>query len=87
MCFSAAASSENDHGSMNFDSKTAPVPWTMPCNVAAKKRLTGCSTRRWFAVTTWPVLRNPPCSAFGGRSAARRSRRISLGIWSCSLAS
>src|SRR5580692_1485264 len=24
MCFSAAASSENDHGSMNLDSKTAP---------------------------------------------------------------
>ena len=24
MCFSAALSSENDHGSMNFDSKTAP---------------------------------------------------------------
>ena len=58
MCFSAAASSENDHGSMNFDSKTAPVPSTMPSNVAAKKRLTGCSTRRWTAVTTWPVLRN-----------------------------
>ena len=26
MCFSAAASSENDQGSMNLASKTAPLP-------------------------------------------------------------
>ena len=31
--FSAAASSENDHGSMNLDSKTASVPSTMPAGV------------------------------------------------------
>jgi hypothetical protein len=49
MYFSAAASSENDHGSMNLASKTAPVPSTMPSKVAAKKRITGCSTRLWLA--------------------------------------
>ncbi len=41
MYFCAAASSENDHGSMNLDSKTAPVPSTMPSKVAAKNRITG----------------------------------------------
>ena len=41
MCFSAAPSSENDHGSMNLASNTAPVPSTMPSNVAAIQRLTG----------------------------------------------
>src|SRR5207253_1756585 len=30
MCFCAAASSENDHGSMNFDSNTAPVLLDQP---------------------------------------------------------
>src|SRR5215468_10780258 len=34
MYFSAAASSENDHGSMNLDSKTASVPSTVPSRVA-----------------------------------------------------
>ena len=41
MYFCAAASSENDHGSMNLDSNTAPVPSTMPSNVAARNRITG----------------------------------------------
>ena len=41
MCFSAAPSSENDHGSMNLASNTAPVPSTMPSRVAAIQRLTG----------------------------------------------
>ncbi len=41
MCFSAAASSENDHGSMNLASNTAPVPSTIPSRVAAIQRLTG----------------------------------------------
>ena len=45
MCFSAAASSENDHGSMNLASNTAPVPSTMPSSVAAIQRSTGCRTR------------------------------------------
>ena len=35
ICFSAAPSSVNDHGSMNFASKTAPVASTMPSRVAA----------------------------------------------------
>ncbi len=35
MCFSAAASSENDHGSMNLASNTAPVSLTNPSSVAA----------------------------------------------------
>src|SRR6267154_2008423 len=33
MCFSAAPSSENDHGSMNLASKTAPVSLTSPSSV------------------------------------------------------
>jgi hypothetical protein len=36
MYFSVAPSSENAHGSMNFDSKTAPVGSTMPSKVAAR---------------------------------------------------
>jgi len=35
MCFSAAPSSENDQGSMNLASNTAPVASTMPSSVAA----------------------------------------------------
>ena len=35
MYFSAAPSSENDQGSMNLASKTAPVPSTIPSSVAA----------------------------------------------------
>src|SRR5215472_14366970 len=34
MYFSAAASSENDHGSMNLASNTASLPWTRPSSVA-----------------------------------------------------
>ena len=45
MCFSAAASSENDHGSMNLASNTAPVPSTMPSSVAAIQRSTGWRTQ------------------------------------------
>ena len=41
MCFSAAASSENDHGSMNLASNTASVSSTMPSRVAAIHRFTG----------------------------------------------
>ena len=35
MYFSAAASSENDQGSMNLASNTASVPSTIPSRVAA----------------------------------------------------
>lgn len=40
MCFSAAASSEKDHGSMNLASNTDPVPSTTPSSVAAIQRST-----------------------------------------------
>jgi hypothetical protein len=40
MYFSAAACSENDHGSMNFASNAAPVASTRPSNVAAIYRST-----------------------------------------------
>ena len=35
MCFVTAASSENDHGSMNLASNTAPVSLIRPSSVAA----------------------------------------------------
>ena len=42
MCFSAAASSENDQGSMNFASNTASGSSTIPSKVAPKKGGIGC---------------------------------------------
>src|SRR5580700_7932251 len=56
MYFSAAASSENDHGSMNLDSKTAPELSTRPSRVAAIHRTAGCRTRRWTSMMTCPEL-------------------------------
>ena len=56
MYFSAAASSENDQGSMNLASNTAPLPSTRPSSVAAIQRSAGCRTRRWISVMTCPVL-------------------------------
>ena len=47
MYFSAAASSENDQGSMNLASNTASVPSTMPSRVAAIQGMAECLTRRW----------------------------------------
>src|SRR5262249_31127342 len=58
MYFSAAASSENDHGSMNLDSKTAPVPSTVPSRVATIQGIAECLTLRWTSVTGRPVLRS-----------------------------
>ena len=58
MCFSAAASSENDQGSMNLASNTASTPSTMPSSVAAIQRFTGCWTQRWTSATARPVLRS-----------------------------
>ena len=52
MYFSADPSSENDHGSMNLASNTAPVPSTFPSRVAPIHRLIGCRTCRWTSVTT-----------------------------------
>jgi hypothetical protein len=45
MYFSAAAFSENDHGSMNLASKTAPLASTRPSRVAAIQRKPGCRIR------------------------------------------
>src|SRR5262245_38430580 len=56
--FSAAASSENDHGSMNLDSKTASVPSTMPSRVATIQGIAECLTRRWTSETRRLVLRS-----------------------------
>ena len=47
MCFSAAACSENDHGSMNLASNTAPVSSTSPSRVAAIQTIDGWTLRRW----------------------------------------
>src|SRR5215467_14006334 len=58
MYFAAAASSENDHGSMNLASNTASVPSTMPSNVAAIHAMAECLTLRWTLVMRRPVLRS-----------------------------
>src|SRR5438093_7491811 len=58
MYFSAAASSENDQGSMNLASNTASVPSTMPSRVAAIQGMAECLTRRWMSRTCRPVLRS-----------------------------
>src|SRR6516162_446632 len=50
ICFLAATSSENDQGSMNLASKTAPVPSTTPSSVAAIQRITGCRIQLWTAL-------------------------------------
>jgi len=42
--FPTAASSEKDHGSMKFASKTTPVASTLPSSVAAVHRSAGCQT-------------------------------------------
>src|SRR5229473_441019 len=58
MYFSADASSENDHGSINLASNTAPVPSTMPSRVAAIQGMAECLTWHWTCRTLWPVLRS-----------------------------
>ena len=58
MYFSAAASSENDQGSMNLASNTAPVASTMPSRVAAIHGMAECLTWRWTSVTCRPELRS-----------------------------
>src|ERR1700676_5483104 len=61
ICFSAAASSENDQGSMNLASNTAPVPATVPSRVAPIHGSTGCRRRCWTHSTVCPVLRSYQC--------------------------
>src|SRR6516164_4251891 len=56
--FSAAASSENDQGSMNLASNTASVPSTIPSRVAAIQGMAECLTRRCTSRTCRPVLRS-----------------------------
>src|SRR6516225_7066044 len=58
MYFSAAASSENDQGSMNLASNIASVSSMMPSRVAAIHGMAECLTRRWMSVTRRPVLRS-----------------------------
>src|SRR6266699_5788911 len=58
MYFSAAASSENDQGSMNLASNTASVPSTIPSRVAAIQGIAECLTQRCTSRTCRPVLRS-----------------------------
>ena len=58
MYFSAAASSENDQGSMNLASNTASVPSTIPSRVAAIQGIAECLTWRCTSRTRRPVLRS-----------------------------
>ena len=89
MYFSAAASSENDHGSMNLASNTASVPSTMPSSVAAIQGMAECFTRRCTSLTLRPELRSyqerlrssvtfPSCTMrLPDRSSASASPRFS----------
>src|SRR5262249_14143790 len=83
--FSAAASSENDHGSMNLDSKTDPVSSTVPSRVATIQGIAECLTRRWTSVTPRAgVALVPGGVELLGRGAelndnvARQTRRLGL---------
>src|SRR5262249_28338238 len=87
--FSAAASSENDHGNMNLASNTASVPSTMPSRVAAIHGMAECLTWRWTSVPRRAVLRSyqerlsssvaaPSCTIrFPDRSSGSVSPRFS----------
>ena len=61
MCFSAASSSENDQGSMNLASNTAPLASIIPSRVAPIQRLTGWRTCRCTCVTVLLLLRSYQC--------------------------
>src|SRR6516164_3950492 len=87
--FSAAPSSENDHGSMNLASNIDSVSSMMPSRVAAIHGMAECLTRRWTSVTRRPVLRSyqerlsssvaaPSCTMrFPDRSSGSASPRFS----------
>src|SRR5262245_26654633 len=62
MYFSAAASSENDHGNMNLASNTASVPSTIPSRVAAIQGMAECLTRPPSGVALVPG----PVEVLGG---------------------
>src|SRR6516225_10136379 len=91
--FSPAASSENDQGSMNFASKTASTPSTMPSRVATIQGMAECLTRRWTSATRRPMLRSyqerlsasvaaPSCTIrLPDRSSGSASPRFSRQSW------
>src|SRR5215831_15631800 len=93
MYFSAAASSENDHGSMNLVSNTASIPSTTPSRVAAIHGMAECLTLRWTSVTRHLVLRSyqqrlsssvaaPSCTTkLPDRSSGSASPRFSRQSW------
>src|ERR1700730_14773715 len=54
MCFSAAASSENDHGIMNLASKTAPVSLTSPSSVSPIHGRVRWTAWRWMSEIRLP---------------------------------
>jgi hypothetical protein len=58
MCFSAAASSVNDHGSMNLASKTAVSSLAMPSSVAPNHSSLGCRKKVWMWASRLPVSRS-----------------------------
>src|SRR5580692_8566535 len=78
MCFSIAASSENDHGSMNLASNTASRSLTNPSRVAARYRWTGCRTQRWTSVTARPALRSYQVRFRGSVATPSWTMRLSL---------
>src|SRR5262249_35741875 len=91
--FSAAPSSENDHGSMNLASNIASVSSMMPSRVAAIHGMAECLTRRWMSVTRRPALRSyqerlsssvaaPSCTTkLPDRSSGFASPRFSRQSW------
>ena len=93
MYFTAAASSENDHGSMNLASNPASVPSTMPSRVAAIQGMAECLMWRWTSETRRPVLRSyqerlsssvaaPSCTIrLPDKSFASASPRFSRQSW------
>src|SRR5215831_2562189 len=93
ICFSTAASSENDQGSMNLASNTASAPSTMPSRVAAIQGMAECLTLRWTSVTRRPVLRSyqdrlsssvaaPSCTTkLRDKSSGSASPRFSRQSW------
>src|ERR1700745_2276685 len=76
-CFSAAPSSENDQGSMNLATNTAPWAATMPSSVAPIHRFTGWRMRRWTSVTACPVLRSYQSRFSGSVTTPSWTRRLS----------
>jgi hypothetical protein len=60
MYFSAAASSENAHGSMNLVSNTASLPSIRPSKVAAIQRSAGWRILFWMSVIACSVLASVP---------------------------